>query len=155
MPPVVSCILISVFFVLFVCCVIADRNSSSLYTVKFELDHPYRASLGGMHLSKQDELIWEFPCGRSVGYKVWNIADVGYVEMHTGAAKQTEYYAFRILDRDRHILKGKYYTPSRRPVYQHARRTFDVPDEKSLNDVARFVMLYGKNVEKVAAEDEN
>lgn len=149
MPPTASLILIAVFTVLFILCVIADRNNSSRFNDKFEMEHPYRASFMGMHVSKNDELIWEVHSGREIGYKVWQLKDVGYILLRTGEEKNTQYYAFRILGRNRKILSGKYYTPSRRPVIQHAKRSFDMPDEQSLSEMADFVIRYGDNVERL------
>ena len=153
MPPTVSLILIAVFTVLFIYCVIADRNNSSKFNDKFELEHPYRASFMGMHVSKNDELIWEVHSAREIGYKVWNLKDVGYVLLRTGEEKNTQYYAFRILGRNRKVLSGKYYTPSRRPVIQHAKRSFDMPDEQSLSDLADFVIRYGDGVERLTESE--
>ena len=153
MPPTASIVLIVIFTVLFIICVIADRNNSSKFNDKFEMEHPYRASFMGMHVSKNDELIWEVHNGRELGYKVWNLKDIGYVLLRTGEEKNTQYYAFRILGRDRRPLHGQFYTPSRRPVIQHAKRTFDMPDEQSLNDLARFVFLYGTDVERIEEKD--
>ena len=153
MPPIVSLVLIAVFFVLFVLCVIADRHNGSRYIARFETDHPYVTSCGGMHVSNKDELIWEVTTTRVPGFKVWKLSDVGQISLFTGEEKNTQYYAFRILGRDRRPLHGKFYTPSRRPVIQHAKRTFDMPDEQSLNDLARFVFLYGTDVERIEEKD--
>ena len=149
MPPTAAIVLIAVFTVLFVLCVIADRNNGSKFTDKFEMEHPYRENLAGMHISKNDELIWEVHSGREIGYKVWNLKDVGFVLIRTGEEKNTRYYAFRILGRDRRLLRGKYYTSSKRPVIQHAKRSFDMPDERSLEELADFVIRHGDNVERM------
>ena len=149
MPPTASIILIAVVAVLFVICVIADRNNMDKFVDKFETEHPYLDSLSGMHISKNGELIWEVHTGHVIGYKVWQLKDVGYVLIRTGEEKNTQYYAFRILGRDRKILHGKYYTASRRPVLQHAKRSFDMPDEKSLSELAEFVIRYGDDVKRL------
>lgn len=149
MPPTASIVLIAVFTVLFILCVIADRNNMDKFVDKFEMEHPYLVSHSGMHVSKNGELIWEVHTGREIGYKVWKLQDVGYVLLRTGEEKNTQYYAFRILGRDRRILHGKYYTASRRPVIQHAKRSFDMPDEKSLIELAEFVIRYGENVKQL------
>lgn len=154
MPPTAALVLIGIIILLFVWCVIADRHNYDKFVDKFEIEHPYRATQGGMHVSKQDELIWEVVTGREIGYKVWKLKDVGYVETRTGEEKNTRFYAFRILNREKRLLGGKYYTASRRPVLQHAKRTFELPDEQSLRELADFVIAQGDNVECIDAGSE-
>ncbi|MBQ2031782.1 MAG: hypothetical protein II483_06225 [Lachnospiraceae bacterium] len=149
MPPIVSLVLIAVFFVLFVLCVIADRHNGSRYIARFETDHPYVTSCGGMHISEKDELIWEVTTTRVPGFKVWKLSDVGQISLFTGEEKNTHYYAFRIKGRDGRLLGGKYYTASKLPVVQHAKRTFVLPDRESLEELADFVVTRGTDVEKV------
>ncbi len=147
MPPLVSLILIAVFTVLFICCVIADRHNGDRFIARFETDHPYVDSYLGMHVSNKDELIWEVTTTREIGYKVWKLSDVGCISLRTGEEKNTEYYAFRILGRDGHLLSGKYYTASKLPVIQHAKRTFVLPDRASLQELSEFVQKHNDAVE--------
>jgi hypothetical protein len=147
MPPLVSLILIAVFTVLFICCVIADRHNGDRFIARFETDHPYVDSYLGMHVSNKDELIWEVTTTREIGYKVWKLSDVGCISLRTGEEKNTEYYAFRILGRDGHLLSGKYYTASKLPVIQHAKRTFVLPDRASLQELSEFVRKHNDAVE--------
>ena len=153
MPTLGAWIAISAVTLLFVICVIADRrDNSEKFITKFSLEHPFVASCGGMHVSKNNELIWESTSGREIGYKVWKLSDVGYITVRTGEEKNTKYYAFRILGRDRRPLGGKFYTSSRRPVLQHAKRTFELPDMASFDELADFVIRYGDNVVKLPQE---
>ncbi|MBO4863921.1 MAG: hypothetical protein J5517_06125 [Eubacterium sp.] len=139
------------FIVILVLCIIADKNSNKKFKARFEKENTIVDSYGDYYITDKGELIHYLPSGSLVGYKVWNLSEISYVAITTSKMKMSNVRVssdqLSILDENQKPMKGKYLTPSKKPLKEYGYVQFDIRVGQSFDDVINLIKKHADHVQ--------
>ena len=124
-------LLIIGFCIIVIIAVIFDKSASKKFEANFKSENPVKANLKDMSITENGKLVFYLPSGTLVGYKVWNLNEIGYIS--TNRSK------FSILDKNMNVMAGEYMTPSKKPVKEKAYKTFEVGVGNNVQEYVDFL----------------
>ena len=124
-------LLIIGFCIIVIIAVIFDKSASKKFEANFKSENPVKANLKDMSITENGKLVFYLPSGTLVGYKVWNLNEIGYIS--TNGSK------FSILDKNMNVMAGEYMTPSKKPVKEKAYKTFEVGVGNNVQEYVDFL----------------
>ena len=148
-PEPEAIIIIIVFVVILVIAFLYDQKANVKYKKMIEEQYPMKAALGDLIVTEKGELLYRLPSGTVLGYKKWNLSDIGYigfssVKIRTGAVSvRMREFCFR--DRDGKILRGEYLTRSKKPLLQKSQFNFDFNGDA--DQLVAFLQRYGPHIQ--------
>lgn len=139
-------ILVIGFVVILVICIIVDKTANKRFLKKIDAKYKPKDSLGGLIITENNEVLLNLPSGTLAGFKLWALEDIAYVG--TSEINRTN-LTFSFLDENKKAMKGKYLTPSHKPVLQKGMKAFVPASYNQLDEIYEFIRKYKPDVQKI------
>lgn len=136
-------IIIVAFVVILAICLYVDKNTSKKFVSEINEKYQAQDSFENIFVTDKGELLYYLPSGTLVGYKKWNLRDIGYVNTYRGS--------FTILDANKKEMRGEYLTPSKKKTLKEkAYVSFKVGPDKA-NQYVDFIKKHGSHIQHLSA----
>lgn len=135
-------IIIAGFIVILVICICIDKNASKKFSKEIREKYPPKDSFGVTYVTEKGEFLYYCPSGTLIGYKKWNLEDVGYISTYRGS--------FSLLDHNQKTMRGEYLTPSKKKLLKEkAYATFTVGPDMVYKYV-EFIQKHGTHIQHLS-----